>query len=154
MPAQNHFTKNPSTQQRLESEMLLRIWKMKVLILLMLEECLLLHISLLTVTEKIESKRILDAIKIIQNATNLPISVDTCRASVAREALEHGVEIINDISGLKYDKKMQEVASEFAPSLILCAYDSKPVLGNPIASTKKLFGESLRIAKKSHIPMK
>ncbi|WP_316507027.1 dihydropteroate synthase [Nitrosopumilus sp.] len=106
------------------------------------------------VTEKIESNRILDAIKIIQNTTNLPISVDTCRASVARNALKHGVEIINDISGLKYDKKMQEVVSEFVPFLILCAYDSKPILGNPIASTRKLFRESLRIAKKSRIPLK
>ncbi len=52
------------------------------------------------VSEKVESKRILNAIKIIQNISNLPISVDTCRAKVARDALEHGVEIINDISGL------------------------------------------------------
>ncbi len=66
-----------------------------------------------TVSEKVESKRILHAIKIIQNVSNLPISVDTCRATVARDALEHGVEIINDISGLKYDEKMQEIISKF-----------------------------------------
>jgi len=104
-----------------------------------------------TVSEKVESKRILNAIKIIQNVSNLPISVDTCRAKVARDALEHGIEIINDISGLKYDRKMQEVVSEFIPSLILCAYDSKTVSGN-ITTTKKLLRESLKIAKKSHIP--
>ena len=105
-----------------------------------------------TVSEKVESKRILDAIKIIQNMSNLPISVDTCRAKVARGALEHGVEIINDISGLKYDKKMQEVISKFTPSLILCAYDSKTISGNVITTTKKLLQESLKIAKKSHVP--
>ena len=105
-----------------------------------------------TVSEKVESKRILHAIKIIQNVSNLPISVDTCRAKVARVALEHGVEIINDISGLKYDEKMQEVVSEFIPSLILCAYNSKTVFGNPITTTKKLLRESLKIAKKSCIP--
>ncbi len=105
-----------------------------------------------TVSEKVESKRILHAIKIIQNVSNLPISVDTCRAKVARNALEHGVEIINDISGLKYDEKMQEVISKFTPSLILCAYDSKTVFGNPITTTKKLLRESLKIAKKSNVP--
>jgi len=105
-----------------------------------------------TVSEKVESKRILDAIKIIQNISNLPISVDTCRAKVARDALEHGVEIINDISGLKYDEKMQEVISKFIPSLILCAYDSKTISGNVITATKKLLQESLKIAKKSNIP--
>jgi len=105
-----------------------------------------------TISEKVESKRILNAIKIIQNVTNLPISVDTCRAKVARDALEYGVEIINDISGLKYDKKMQEVVSEFVPSLILCAYDSKTISGNAVTITKKLLMDSLKIAKKSHVP--
>jgi dihydropteroate synthase len=105
-----------------------------------------------TVSEKVESKRILNAIKIIQNVSNLPISVDTCRAKVARDALECGIEIINDISGLKYDGKMQEVVSEFVPSLILCAYDSKTVFGNTITTTNKLLRESLKIAKKSNIP--
>lgn len=103
------------------------------------------------VSEKVESKRILNAIKIIQNHTNLPISVDTCRSKVARDALEYGVEIVNDVSGLKYDIEMQRVISEYRPSLILCAYDSKTVIGNSI-STKKLLSESLEIAKKSHIP--
>ena len=91
-----------------------------------------------TVSEKIESKRIIDAVKIIQNTTNLPISVDTCRASVAQEALEQGIEIINDISGLKYDPKMQEVVSKFTPSLILCAYSHKTISGNSLSATKKL----------------
>ncbi|QMU53959.1 MAG: dihydropteroate synthase [Nitrosopumilus sp.] len=104
-----------------------------------------------TVSEKVESKRILNAIKIIQNATNLPISVDTCRASVARDSLECGVEIINDISGLKYDGKMQDVISKFSPSLILCAYSSKQALGNSVQVTKKLLKESLKIAKTTNI---
>ena len=104
------------------------------------------------VSEKVESKRILNAIKIIQNISNLPISVDTCRAKVARDALDYGIEIINDISGLKYDKKMQEVISKFIPSLILCAYSTKTVFGNTITTTKKLLRESLTIAKKSHVP--
>jgi len=102
------------------------------------------------VSEKVESKRILNAIKIVQNHTNLPISVDTCRSKVAKAALEYGVDIINDISGLKYDGEMQQVISEYNPSLILCAYNSKTVIGNSV-STKKLLSESLKIAKKSHI---
>ncbi|MGI0056169.1 MAG: dihydropteroate synthase, partial [Nitrosarchaeum sp.] len=78
-----------------------------------------------SVSEKIESQRILNAIKIIQNVSNLPISVDTCRANVAKSALEHGIEIINDISGLKYDDNMVDVIRKYRPSLILCAFDSK-----------------------------
>jgi dihydropteroate synthase len=106
------------------------------------------------VSEKIESERILNAVKIIQNISNLPISVDTCRSSVAKNALENDVEIINDISGLKYDKKMKDVVSKFQPSLILCAYNSKIISGSAIASTKKLLEDSLKIAKKSNISTK
>ncbi|MDH3501166.1 MAG: dihydropteroate synthase [Nitrosopumilus sp.] len=105
-----------------------------------------------TVSEKIETKRVLDAVKIIQNASNLPISVDTCRASVAKIVLENGVEIINDISGLKYDPKMIDVIKNYNPSLILCAFSSKTVTGNHITVTKKLFQESLTLAKKAKIP--
>jgi len=107
-----------------------------------------------TVSEKVESERILNAIKIIQDSTNLPISVDTCRSSVANNALENDIEIINDISGLKYDKKMEDVISKFQPSLILCAYDSKTIFGNAVNSTKKLLKDSLKIVKKCNISEK
>lgn len=104
-----------------------------------------------SVSEKIESQRILNAIHIIQNVSNLPISVDTCRANVAKSALEHGIEIINDVSGLKYDDKMIDVIREYRPSLILCAFDSKTVVGD-IQSTKNLLKDSLKIAKIAGIP--
>ena len=104
-----------------------------------------------TISEKVESERILNAIKIIQDSTNLPISVDTCRSSVAKNALQNDVEIINDISGLKYDEKMKDVISKFEPSVILCAYSSKTISGNTINSTKKLLTDSLKLVQKSNI---
>ena len=103
------------------------------------------------ISEKQESKRITDAIKIIQNISNLPISVDTCRSSVAKQALELGVEIINDISGLKYDKKILSVIGKFQPSLILCAYSPKTISGNLITQTKNLLQESIKLANSSKI---
>jgi dihydropteroate synthase len=106
------------------------------------------------VSEKIESKRILQAIKRIQQLCNLPISVDTCRAGVAKDALEQGVEIINDISGLKYDKKMVNVIEKYQPSLILCAFSKKLVTGNQINKTKDLLKQSLVLAKSANIPTK
>ena len=100
------------------------------------------------VSEKVEFERISNAIKIIQNVSNLPISVDTCRADVAKSALELGVDIINDISGLKYDDKMVNVVSDYNPSLILCAFNSKRVSGNQITITKNLLKKSIDILKK------
>jgi len=106
------------------------------------------------VTEKVESKRIIEAIKIIQNVSNIPISVDTCRGGVAKDSLEEGVDIINDISGLKYDKKMINVIEKYQPSLVLCAFSKKIVTGNQIKQTKILLKESLSLAKSANISSK
>jgi len=103
------------------------------------------------VSEKVESQRVTKTIKIIQNISNIPISVDTCRASVAKNALELGVDVINDISGLKYDRNMPKVIEKYDPSLILCAYSNKLVKGNTISQTKKLLNESVKIAQQSKI---
>jgi dihydropteroate synthase len=103
------------------------------------------------VSEKIESQRIIQAIKKIQQECNLPISVDTCRANVAKDALEQGVEIINDISGLKYDKKMVDVIEKYQPSLILCAFSKKLVTGNQLKKAKDLLKQSLTMAKSANI---
>ena len=103
------------------------------------------------VSEKVESERVTKTIKIIQNSSNLPISVDTCRASVAKDALELGIDVINDISGLKFDKTMPEVIEKYNPSVILCAYSNKLVSGNHTSITKKLLNESIKIAQKCNI---
>lgn len=100
------------------------------------------------ISERVEINRISKAIKIIQNVSNLPISVDTCRASVAKYSLEMGADIINDISGLKYDDKMIDVVSNYNPSLIVCAFSPKLVSGNNITQTKNLLKKSLNILKK------
>ena len=103
------------------------------------------------VSEKIESERIIKTIKIIQNLSNIPISVDTCRASVANHALELGVDVINDISGLKYDKSMPKIIEKYNPSLILCSYGNKLVKGNSILEAKKLLNQSVKIAQNAGI---
>ena len=104
------------------------------------------------VSEKIERTRIINAVKIIQRITNLPISVDTCRAAVAKEALELGVDIINDVTGLKYDPSMPKIIEKYYPSLILCAYSKKIITGNQLLETRQLFKKSLEIAKSVKIP--
>jgi len=103
------------------------------------------------VSEKTEAERISKTVKIIQNISNIPISIDTCRSSVAQVALDLGVEIINDISGLKYDSKMSEVLKRHNPSVILCAYSNKTIKGNLILETKKILNQSVKIAENAGI---
>ena len=103
------------------------------------------------VSEKTEVSRIIKAVKIIQQTSNLPISVDTCRSVIAREALELGVDIINDVTGLKYDHMMPKIIEKYRPSLVLCAYSKKTITGNQLLKTKYLLRESLEIAKSAKI---
>ena len=104
------------------------------------------------VSEKTEIHRIIKAVKIIQQVSNLPISVDTCRAGVAKESLELGVDIINDVTGLKYDPMMAKIIEKYRPSLVLCAFSKKFITGNQLLKTKNLLKESLNIAKSASIP--
>jgi len=103
------------------------------------------------VSEEQEIKRITSAIESIQKVSKLPISIDTCRANVAKAALQLGVEIINDVSGLKYDKNMVTVLEEFRPSVILCAFSNDIIKGNPVTQARKLINQSVTMALKSGI---
>ena len=55
-------------------------------------------------------------IKLIHNG---PYSIDTTKASVARVALSAGVQIVNDISGLRFDPSLADVVARYDAGLIL-----------------------------------
>jgi dihydropteroate synthase len=63
-----------------------------------------------TVPESEELRRVMPVIRRLVDLLEVPISVDTRKASIARAAIEAGAEIINDVSGLEGDPAMVEVA--------------------------------------------
>lgn len=74
-----------------------------------------------------ELKRVIPVIqKIILERPSAIISIDTYKKAVALEALQNGAVIINDISGLKNDPKILEVAKKYKASLVIMH-----MLGNP-----------------------
>ncbi|WML42541.1 dihydropteroate synthase [Neobacillus sp. PS3-40] len=66
-----------------------------------------------------ELERVLPAVKAISEHVHVPISVDTFKAEVARQSIEAGAQIINDIWGAKFDDKMAKVAAEYNVPIIL-----------------------------------
>lgn len=56
-----------------------------------------------------ELRRTIPVIRELATQIKIPISIDTTKAEVARQALEAGAEIVNDISGLTFDPDMLEV---------------------------------------------
>ncbi len=104
------------------------------------------------ISAKIEAKRITNAIKIVQQVSNIPISVDTCTSYVAKQALDLGVDIINDISGLKYDINMINVISNYEVFVVLTAFSKTIIAGNYLTQTTKLLKQSLDLARSINIP--
>jgi len=66
-----------------------------------------------------EIKRVLPVIKKLRPRTKALISIDTRKSRVARVALEEGVDLVNDISGLGHDREMTEVVAEFQVPIII-----------------------------------
>ena len=97
-----------------------------------------------------EKRRMMEAIGAVKSACSLPVSVDTPRAEVAEAAARAGADMINDVTGLKYDGKMAKVVARAGLPVIVGAYSSAPARGN-IASTCRLLEESIGIAKKAGI---
>jgi dihydropteroate synthase len=98
-----------------------------------------------------EMRRMRLAIHAVQESCNLPISIDTPRAKVAKIAIEYGTEFINDVTGLKYDNQMARTISQANISSIRCAYENGEASSGNIFETNKALEESLRIARKSGI---
>ena len=72
------------------------------------------------VTAKEELRRVLPVIRGMHKRLRaLPISIDTTKAEVAEQAARAGASIINDISGLRFDPRLAEVARRHRAALIL-----------------------------------
>lgn len=71
------------------------------------------------ITPERELELLLPALAALRPQVNIPISVDTYKAPVARQALAAGADLINDVWGLKYDPEIAAVAAETGAPLIL-----------------------------------
>ena len=69
--------------------------------------------------EEEEKQRIIPIIRNLAQKIDIPISVDTRKAAVAEEALEAGAEMINDISALRFDRRMAEVVARGKVPVVL-----------------------------------
>lgn len=73
-----------------------------------------------------ELARVVPVVRRLAAQTAVPLSVDTCKAEVARQALEAGAHIINDITALQGDPTMPEVARAFRAGVILMHMQGTP----------------------------
>ncbi len=75
---------------------------------------------------KKELRRVIPAIKTIRKHFSTPVSVDTTKAEVAEQALAAGANLINDISGLRFDPDMVQVALKYNVPVIIMHMQGTP----------------------------
>jgi dihydropteroate synthase len=80
------------------------------------------------IPEDEEIKRVIPVIKAIKNEIpkDIYISIDTYRSNVAKLALESGANIVNDISGLMFDKNMVKVIKDYQCGVVIMHIRGRP----------------------------
>lgn len=78
------------------------------------------------VSQEEEIERVTPIIEEVANNINVPISIDTYKSVVAREAIKKGASIINDITGLKGDPEMAGVIAEYNAGVVLMHIKGTP----------------------------
>jgi len=100
-----------------------------------------------------ELRRVVPVIQALAAEIGLPISIDTYKAPVARAALEAGATVINDISALRFDPEMAELAAAHQVPVILMHMQGtprdmqvEPRYGDLLGEVKAFFQERLEFA--------
>jgi dihydropteroate synthase len=97
------------------------------------------------VSEEEERRRVLPVIRDLKRRRpSAVISVDTYKASVARAAVELGAEVVNDVSGFRWDPKMAKTLAELKVGAVLMhtrgrpeEWRSLPPIGDPALMVKR-----------------
>ncbi|MGH9800431.1 MAG: dihydropteroate synthase [Blastocatellia bacterium] len=88
-----------------------------------------------------ESARIFPVLEQLQGRLRIPISVDTTKLVVARGAIQRGVEIINDISGLRFEAGLADLAAETGAALVLMHSRGTPETMQQLPPVENIFAE-------------
>jgi dihydropteroate synthase len=105
-----------------------------------------------------ELRRTIPIIERLRSRCELPISIDTYKAEVARQALGVGAEVVNDISGLTFDPEMLDVCAR-SDCGVICMHiqgtpqtmQRNPTYADVVAEVKSQLTSRLQVLSKSGI---
>lgn len=80
----------------------------------------------LPVTDKGELERVLPVFRKLSGRLKIPISIDTSKSAVAEACLGEGAEIVNDISGLRFDPRLVSTAAAAGAAVVIMHTKSAP----------------------------
>lgn len=103
------------------------------------------------ITDQEEIERIVPVLERLKKEFDVPLSVDTYKSAVAAEALRAGADLINDIWGLRRDRKLAGLIAESGAACCLMHNRSEAVYQNLMAEVKQDLAETLKIAEAAGI---
>ncbi len=110
------------------------------------------------ISNKEELERVIPAIELVRKNSGIPISVDTYKSEVAEEALKAGADIVNDISGFRFDNNIAAVTAKYNATCILMHIKGTPKImqenpqyNNVIEEVYNYLADSIDIAKNAGI---
>ncbi len=98
-----------------------------------------------------EISRVVPVISAIKKQIDIPVSIDTYKADVAKAAIDSGADLVNDVWGFKYDKKMADVVAKNGVACCLMHNKDKPEYTDFINDMVKETLECVEIAIKSGV---
>ena len=101
-----------------------------------------------------ELSRLMPALEAVAKRVDLPISVDTYKAVVARRAVDAGAVIINDIWGLKADSDLAQVAADTGAGLVLMHNQTGTQYAQLLPDIVSSLHDSVGIALEAGVPQK
>lgn len=103
------------------------------------------------VSQEEEMERVLPVIEAVKGRFEVPISLDTCKARVARAGIRAGADLINDIWGLKSDPEMAAVIAGAQVPCVLMHNRREAVYGSLVEDVLEDLRQSLALAAQAHI---
>lgn len=105
-----------------------------------------------------EMRRVIPVIERLRGKMRVPISIDTRRSEVAEAAIRAGASIVNDVTGLRFDRKMTEVVAKFGVPVVVMHMKGSPkdMQKNPeyddlIGEIYEYFDQSIQMALRAGI---
>lgn len=98
-----------------------------------------------------ELERVMPYIEAVKSRFDVPISLDTYKSQVAEEGIRAGVDLINDIWGLKWDQQMAQVIADHQVACCLMHNRKTPDYENFLEDVAADLAETLRLAQQAGI---
>jgi dihydropteroate synthase len=112
------------------------------------------------VPAEVEAARLLPVLNALAGRLGIPVSVDTSKAEIARQAIDAGAALVNDVSGLGHGPALAQVVAAAGAALVLMhtrgtprTMNSQAVYEDVIAEVTRELRERLSVAAAAGVPM-